>query len=317
MYPSGRGSFVGRDRFELPVRTWKPEREVRAVMLALHGFNDYSNAFSRPAERMSEHGIQTYAYDQRGFGQGPHAGQWFGTAALAADCRDMLRLVAARHPGRPVYLLGESMGAAVAIVAAAGDPGQQPPLAGVILSAPALWDRASMPALYRTVLAAANDAAPWYPLTGEGLRIQATDNLEALRELVRDPFVLKRTRVGAIHGLADLMDSASAAISDLRPPALLLYGLKDQVTPAKPTLRAAERLSDRPNGVQRVAVYDDGYHLLLRDLRGDRVAADIVAWIADPAAALPSGGDRMSLARLRDRAGGDPAAAGRERFAPQ
>jgi len=42
------------------------------------------------------------------------------------------------------------------------------------------------------------------------------------------------------------------------------------------------------------AFYPDGYHLLLRDLGRAVPIADIVAWIAQPDDALPSGADRAA-----------------------
>ena len=47
---------------------------------------------------------------------------------------------------------------------------------------------------------------------------------------------------------------------------------------------------------QRVALYDSGWHMLLRDLQAATVWADIAAWIADPGAALPSGADARATA---------------------
>ena len=44
----------------------------------------------------------------------------------------------------------------------------------------------------------------------------------------------------------------------------------------------------------RIALYPKGYHMLLRDLEAATVRDDIVAWIADPAAPLPSGGDALA-----------------------
>src|SRR5207245_7703059 len=68
--------FVAADGAVLPLRKWLPPRdrgggEARAVILALHGFNDYSNAFDGPGEIWSKEGIATYAYDQRRFGGAP------------------------------------------------------------------------------------------------------------------------------------------------------------------------------------------------------------------------------------------------------
>src|SRR5690242_15687277 len=37
--------FVAADGQVLPLRKWLPRGEIKAVILALHGFNDYSHAF--------------------------------------------------------------------------------------------------------------------------------------------------------------------------------------------------------------------------------------------------------------------------------
>ena len=41
----------------------------------------------------------------------------------------------------------------------------------------------------------------------------------------------------------------------------------------------------------RIAVYPKGYHMLLRDLDAAKPQADVLAWIADKTAPLPSGAD--------------------------
>ena len=112
--------FIAPDGARLPLRKWLPGGDVKAVILALHGFGDYSNAFAMPAALWAERGIATYAYDQRGFGGAPGRGLWAGEGQLAADAVTASRLLRLAYPGRPLYLLGESMGGAVAILAATG-----------------------------------------------------------------------------------------------------------------------------------------------------------------------------------------------------
>ena len=46
----------------------------------------------------------------------------------------------------------------------------------------------------------------------------------------------------------------------------------------------------------QMALYPDGYHMLLRDLHAQVVLQDIVNWVADRHAALPSGHDGMAAA---------------------
>ncbi|MBT3628410.1 MAG: hypothetical protein HN527_09945 [Rhodospirillaceae bacterium] len=106
-------SFIAADGEILPLRRWLPEAPPRAVILALHGFNDYSNAFEAPGQYWRSHGVATIAYDQRGFGATDNAGIWPQQKSLISDMRAALALLRAEYPGVPVYLLGESMGAAV------------------------------------------------------------------------------------------------------------------------------------------------------------------------------------------------------------
>jgi acylglycerol lipase len=290
-----RAHFVTPDGAVLPVRAWLPkEGRPKAVILALHGFNDYSNAFTPPGKYFSAQGIALYAYDQRGFGNAPGRGTWAGAEVYAADVAEFTRQLRKRYGGTPIYLLGESMGGAIAIVAMASD--RPPDADGVILSAPAVWARDTMPWYQRALLSVSEATVPSLELTGEGLHIQASDNIDILRGLGRDPLVIKATRVDAIAGLADLMDTAQAQADRIKPPVLVLYGEKDQVIPKEPIALMLRKL---PRGTEtRIGFYEGGYHLLLRDLHADRIWNDIAAWIADRAKPLPSGAEERGMVAL-------------------
>jgi len=285
-------AFTAADGVALPARTWGPGQGApKAVVLALHGFNDYSLFFDDPGDFLAPYGIRSFAYDQRGFGAAPAPGTWAGANAYADDARDALAALKRRYPATPIYLLGMSMGGAVAMLAAEG--GLQG-VSGLILVAPAVWGRATMPWYQRAALWLGAHSMPWLTLTGQGLGILPSDNIEMLRRLGQDPLVIKETRVGTIYGLVNLMDAALAASPKLPRPALILYGEKDQVIPKRPTWRM---LATLPEGV-RVAIYEGGYHMLLRDLPAITVWKDLAAWMADPAAPLPSKADRRDAMKL-------------------
>ncbi|WP_207485846.1 alpha/beta fold hydrolase [Arenibaculum pallidiluteum] len=293
-------AFVAPDGVALPLRSWLPEGRPSAVVVALHGMNDYSNAFDMPGRFWARHGVATYAYDQRGFGAGPRPGVWADTETMAADLDAAVQAVAARHPGVPVFLLGESMGGAVvaAALTAAPAPGR-PPLAervaGAVLSAPAVWGRASLNPLYRFTLWLAYSMVPGLVLEPpRDLKIQPSDNIEMLRALGRDPLVIKRTRVDAVKGLVDLMTRAEDAMPALPPrlPLLVLYGRHEEVLPKPAIGRALAALETARPGTQ-VGVYERGYHMLLRDLQAEAVWKDVLAWLRMPGTRLPSGADRV------------------------
>jgi alpha-beta hydrolase superfamily lysophospholipase len=288
------GHIVAADGAVLPLRRWLPDGPPKAVILALHGFDDYSNAFEAAGTYFAKHGIATYAYDQRGFGEAPNHGYWPGVDTLIADLRTADRLVAATHPGVPLYLMGESMGGGVVMTARAKpDPA---PAAGAILLAPAVWGRATMGFVPRTALWLVAHALPWYKLTGEGLNITPSDNIPMLRALAADPLVIKATRADAVWGVVNLMDRAYAAAPDVASPVLMLYGDKDEIIPREPSLGVMRKLPK--GGGNKLGIYPNGYHMLLRDLEGETVMKDIVAWIADHDAPLPSGADRLAAGKL-------------------
>ena len=281
--------FITSDAAVLPVRRWLPAVPPKAVIVALHGFNDYSRAFEMPGKFFRSQGIACYAYDQRGFGQAPGHGLWSGTRAYTNDLAEFTEAVRHRHPGLPLYVLGESMGAAVALVAMAGVPPSA--VDGLILTAPAVWSRETMPWYQDALLETSAHTLPWLRLTGQGLKIVASDNIDMLRGLNRDPLVIKGTRVDTIYGLADLMDEAMERVAQIRTPTLILLGDRDQVIPKEPLAIMLERIPSRLQA--RVASYGQGYHLLLRDLHAKTPWRDIVAWIANRSQPLPSGSERQ------------------------
>ena len=295
------------DDLLLPLRSWRPHGQTRAVVLALHGFNDYSNAFDAPATAWAKQGIATYAYDQRGFGGAPGHGLWAGSAALATDAVTAANLLRGRYPHTPLYLLGESMGGAVAILAATGATGiPWPAVDGVILSAPAVWTSESMEFLPRLALWAGVRMFPGATFTGESLHILASDNIPMLIALGKDPLVIKETRVDTIYGLVKLMDRTIPAAPKLTLPLLIMYGAHDAVIPADPLRSFVAALPPDASRRDRFAYYQNGYHMLLRDLDGNAVAGDVASWVLDRARALPSHAD----AEEADRPWPPPAAGG-------
>ena len=293
---------MAADGARLPLRSWLPDRQPTSIILALHGFNDYSNAFEEPAQFWRTRGIATYAYDQRGFGSAPHPGRWAGTSALTDDLRTVTALVMGRHPETPLFLFGESMGGAVILAALAEAPVSG--VRGVVLASPAVWGRQTMDIFKRIALWLSAHTVPWLKVSGRGLGITPSDNREMLKKLSQDPLVIKETRIDALWGVVNLMDAAYDGAPALSEPALILYGEKDEIIPKGPTRLMLEQLPPVPPAAWRVAIYPEGYHMLTRDLQAEVVLSDIAHWVAKvsetgdgPGAksSLPSGADDRSI----------------------
>lgn len=270
------------DGYVLGLSEWQTQNPT-IVIVALHGMNDYGQFIDAGAKYWQTKGIATYAYDQRGFGRTEGNGRWPGHEVMAHDARTFIALVRERHPNARVFLLGESMGGAVAMLAAAGS--DRPIADGLILVSPALWGWSNLDIVKRSALWAMMQIAPGAHLTGQGLAIKPSDNENMLIALGRDPYVIKRTRIDAVYGLVDLMEAAWRAAPGVRLPTHVLYAKGDEVVPSKPI---EEAIAAMP-GTARVSCYDDGYHMLLRDLKAERTWAGIDAFV-EAREQPPSGG---------------------------
>jgi alpha-beta hydrolase superfamily lysophospholipase len=278
-------AYVAADGTVLPLAIWPAAGPPKAVLLGLHGFGDYRDAFEEPAKVWAKDGITTYAYDQRGFGKSPTRGRWPGTDTMVEDAIAVAGMVRARHPGVPFYLIGESMGGALALVVT--DRGLEAD--GLILSAPALRGRAVLGPVADAGLWFFAHTIPWMPAGPTSIDFRPTDNPATIKKLQNDPLMLHQPRFDMGYGLVELMDAGYDAAERVHLPYLMLHGMGDRLVPTA-TVRAAIEIMP-PRADSKLAFYEHGYHLLMRDKQGPVVAADIAAWIGNHEAELPSGAD--------------------------
>jgi acylglycerol lipase len=289
--------FIAKDGAILGLSFWVPETgEVKSVIIALHGMNDYARAFELAGPYWASQGIATYAYDARGFGRSPERGIWGGQKLMLEDVRTAVAVARAKHPDVPISLIGESMGAAT-ILATVGDD-NPPQVDRIVLIAPAVWGWSNLPLAYKMSLwVTAHTPVSLRPLNPPRAvvrKITASDNIPMLQRLGRDPNMLFATRLDAVYGLVNMMERAFKSAHKVPPQTLVLYGSKDQIIPRPSVERTVARL---PTHIQSVE-YPDGYHMLTRDLQAQRVWSDIAAFIADPNKPVPSRTDTPPLGAI-------------------
>ena len=203
--------YVAADGTALKLAVWPAtagaEKLPKAVILGIHGFGDYRNAWQEPAKIWADEGITTYAFDQRGFGSSPTRGRWAGTPTMVQDIKAMVKLIGARHPGVPLYLAGESMGGALVLATAGPDTEVE----GLILVAPALRSRDTLGPLLTGGMTFLAHAVPWFPSGPTSIDFQPTDNPDTIEKMRKDPMILRNMRFDLGYGLLEAMDAAKEA----------------------------------------------------------------------------------------------------------
>lgn len=278
--------MISFDGAELGLTVWEPTEAPEIVIVGVHGMNDYANAFHMAAPYWAERGVKTYAYDQRGFGRSYGRGEWPDEESMREDLRTAVRLVRAKHPDATLAVVGISMGGAVAMSAFGSD---RPPedVDRVVFSGPGLRGWGSIPVVQRFALWTSVRVRPgWVVRPPRFVKIEPSDNIEMLRRLWADPLGIKTNKIEQVHGVVSVMESAHKAAQRLPAdtPMLLTYGARDIVIPERGVRRTAKKL---PPHV-RTAYYPDGYHMLLRDLQAEVVFDDVLAFLKDADAPLPS-----------------------------
>lgn len=256
------------------IRNWLPTDEPRAVVIALHSFGDYSAAFDQLGPWFAAQGIAVYSWDQRGFGSNINAGKWPGKDALESDLITRVNEIAQRHDA-PLFILGESLGGAVAINVAARNP--QLPIDGLILAAPAVREGITARYGWNVAIGAAALVRPGYLLNVERHEDDPRFSAHAAQRLANDPLVQRNVRMDHYQGLIRYADRASDIADTLNTPTLLLYGGADGSVPAI----SIERLHQHLGNISTYHFYPGGPHLLLQGAQWQQVVNDINLWISE------------------------------------
>jgi acylglycerol lipase len=266
------GSFRASDGEAVPYRLW-PAEAPRALVLLLHGACDYCGAFDEIGPKFAERRICALAIDQRGFGATASRGRWPGKSRMIRDAIEAAQFLRRRFGRRlPLFLLGESMGAALAVHAAARAPDLR--LAGLILSAPGaisgFWRRL-FGGLAGRILRA---AAPKSSIVVERLSGWEFTPAAAIR-LMGDPMVLRRMRPASLFGLFKLARSAVEEAAHVRVPVLTMAGGRDDLL----RIACIRRLHAGLGGEKIWAGFDRGPHLLLHWKHNSRVLDTVFSWL--------------------------------------
>ena len=196
---------------------------------------------------------------------------------MKSDTLAMLALARERYPDLPLYLLGESMGGAVALYSLTG---RDTPADGIILIAPGVWSWRLINLLIKPALWLTAIIIPGEKVSDKTMKFESSDNKDVLTAMSEDPYVFKETRMDAAYGLGRMVRRGMKAAPGISVPTLLVYGENDELIPTEIMQKLWDKL---PTEIRAKKHYLDGYHLLLRDCQAGVVWNDILEFLADRA----------------------------------
>jgi lysophospholipase len=263
------GTVAGDVRY----RAWVPDDAKAAVVIA-HGAGEHGGRYRYVVETLAPDGYAVYAPDHRGHGRTGKGAQLGRLATVVDDLDAMVTLARDAHPGRPLFLLGHSMGGTVAIAYALA---HQDRLDGLALSAPlAALEAAPLP--LRVVARVLSVVAPGAPAVGVDADAVSRDPDE-VRAYHADPLNHHgKLPARTVQELATAIGGFEEAVPRITLPLLVMYGTADTLVPP----RAGQMVHDRAGSADKTLhVYDGYYHELFNEPAGerDRPLDDLAAWI--------------------------------------
>ncbi|EIP88632.1 hydrolase, alpha/beta fold family protein [Burkholderia humptydooensis MSMB43] len=275
-----RGRLRTADGLELASYRWpaaaSPCAAPRATVALVHGLAEHAGRYQALAERLNAAGIEAVAIDLRGHGHSPGERAWAERFDRYLEDADALVASAARE-NTPLFLMGHSMGGAIAaLYAVERAAARRPGLAGLILSSPALAPGRDVPKWMLAMSRFISRVWPRFP----AIKIDA-----AL--LSRDPAVVAANRADPLvhHGsvpartgaeILGAMRRIEAGRAALRVPVLVYHGTADKLTEPDGS-RDFGRHVGSPD--RTLTLYEGNYHETMNDLERERVIGALIDWI--------------------------------------
>lgn len=270
----GAGKFAVPGGLVLRERWWLPRGESRAAIVLVHGLKDHSARYDYVGGWLAGRGYAVYAPDLRGHGESERERFFVETFdEYVEDLEVFMGRIREREEGRPLFLLGHSMGGAVASLFVLD---RRPDLQGLVLIAPALEPTDDVSPILIWLSGFISRFFPRAPVTKVDVR--ALSHLPAVVEAARkDPLSNERpapARTGyeILRAMRRIRDRAA----EISVPLLVMHGTEDHLTNPRGSEILFERAGSREKDIK---LYKGLYHEILNEPEKEEVLEDIVRWM--------------------------------------
>ncbi|XP_055115734.1 monoglyceride lipase isoform X3 [Symphalangus syndactylus] len=254
--------LVNADGQYLFCRYWKPTGTPKALIFMSHGAGEHCGRYEELARMLMGLDLLVFAHDHVGHGQSE--GERMVVSDFHVFVRDVLQHVDSMqkdYPGLPVFLLGHSMGGAIAILTAAERPGH---FAGMVLISPLVLANPESATTFKVL------AAKVLNLVLPNLSLGPIDSSVLSRNKTEvdiynsDPLIC-RAGLKVCFGiqLLNAVSRVERALPKLTVPFLLLQGSADRLCDSKGAYLLMELAKSQDKTLK---IYEGAYHVLHKEL---------------------------------------------------
>ena len=272
------GFFEGRELNKLFYQFWQPDSgEIKAYIIAFHGWGTHSDRLILPAEYLTEKGYAVYSFDLRGHWRnaGDIPGHIDSMDHLQKDTLLFMDVVHEISQDKKIFLMGHSFGGLISLIFAINHP----KLAGVLISSPLLgmflklsMGKKVIKSLSKTLAKVSPNKILDYLIDQN----QLTSDLKILRKHIADK---NKTEVISAKSATEIDKFSKWAIenaSKLLCPVLIMQSGDDKIVDKEKTKQFFELVNIKDKTYRE---YDGFLHELWNEKGRAQVYQDMYVWL--------------------------------------
>ena len=269
------GNFRGVRNANIYYQAWLPEGDVRAVLLVIHGLGEHCGRYMNVVNYFVPLGYAIYGFDHIGHGKSEGVREFVERFEDYTNTLTIYyNMVKNLQPGKPLFLLGHSMGGLIASYCLLD---HQANFKGAVISAPSIKVSDSISKATIIVGKILSVIAPKMGL----VRVVDANNIsrdpEVVRDYLNDPLVFRgKTPVRLGAELLKAMLCVTTKADKITLPFIVLQGSEDKIVdPA-----GAQMLYDKASSKDKtIKVYEKLYHEVFNEPERARVLKDVETWL--------------------------------------
>ncbi len=305
-YQHNTGNIIGRGGGELFFQSWTVTKPS-GVLVISHGMGEHSGRYGNLLQWLEGKGISVYALDHRGHGRSAgRKGHVNSFMEYVEDLKIFISIARSETEEIPVFLLGHSMGGAIALKYALTYPES---LDGLILSAPALIPAMDVPAWKSALGRFFSKYLPELTMSN-GLNADDISHDRFVIEAYRsDPLVHDRVTARFYTEFTATMEECLKRATELTLPLLVFHGTADRMVDFRSSIVTAEKASS-PD--KELRLFEGLYHETMNEVdhERDKVLETVGRWLLRHLKSLKGGGSIVQKKSTAKK--GSPKAGGKK-----
>lgn len=262
---------------------WKSPAPAKIVVVCIHGLGLCARAYKPFAKELSSAGIDGFAVNVRGFGpdRSKPEREKLDCVKTVDDVAQLLRALREERLDYKIFLVGESMGGALAIRIASENPTL---VDGVICSAPA-WKllkmrQTALKGVFELFLSPSSHPGP----AGRSVMNQATSDSALADHWFTDSSHKLKLSLKEATSFVSFISKTDVYARQLRKPVLVVQGLDDHLVSPK---AVAILFRDIPSDSKTFLIDGKAEHLLLEEARfSPPLINRLIGWMKNDADSL-------------------------------